>query len=97
MAENGEMSVVGKALLDFTSKWMLPLVLAFVSWQYTEINKLEDRVIELQKVSVTHTELQVTENRMVGLLDLRVKNLADQQEITNKYLKILIDQKSSRP
>jgi hypothetical protein len=97
MAENGEMSVVGKALLDFTSKWMLPLVLAFVSWQYTEINKLEDRVIELQKVSVTHTELQVTENRMVGLLDLRVKNLADQQEITNKYLKILIDQKSGRP
>lgn len=97
MADNGEMSVAGKALLDFSSKWMLPFVIAFVSWQYTEISKLEDRVGALQREAVTHAELQVTEGRMVGLLDLRIKNLADQQEVTNKYLRILIDQKSSRP
>lgn len=93
MADNGEMSVVGKALLDFSSKWMLPFVLAFVSWQYTEISKLEDRVSVLQREAVTHTELQVSENRMVGLLDLRIRALADKQETTNSYLKILIDQK----
>jgi hypothetical protein len=97
MAENGEMSTVGKALLDFSSKWMLPFVLAFVSWQYTEISKLEDRVGALQREAVTHSELQLTESRMVGLLDLRIKNLADQQKVTNEYLRILIDQKASRP
>ncbi|MNC10507.1 hypothetical protein D3C75_581600 [compost metagenome] len=99
MAENGEMSAVGKALLDFGSKYMLPFVLAFVSWQYTEINKLEARVNDLQKVAVTHTELQVTENRMVSLLDLRIRDLAERQEITNGYLKQLIgmQQAKSRP
>lgn len=97
MADNGEMSTVGKALLDFSSKWMLPFVLAFVSWQYTEISKLEDRVSALQKESVSHTELQLSESRMVGLLDLRIKALSDNQETTNKYLRVLIDQKTSRP
>lgn len=97
MADNGEMSTVGKALLDFSSKWMLPFVLAFVSWQYTEISKLEDRVSALQKEAVSHTELQLTESRMVGLLDLRIKALSDNQETTNKYLRVLIDQKTSRP
>ena len=97
MADNGEMSTVGKALLDFSSKWMLPFVLAFVSWQYTEISKLEDRVGVLQREAVTHTELQVSENRMAGLLDLRIKSLADQQQITNDYLKQLIGmQKGAR-
>lgn len=99
MADNGEMSAVGKALLDFAGKWMLPFVLAFVSWQYTEISKLETRVNDLQHVSVTKTELQVTENRMVSLLDLRIRDLAERQEITNGYLKQLIgmQQDKSRP
>lgn len=99
MAETGEMSAVGKALLDFSSKWMLPFVLAFVSWQYTEINTLEKRVNDLQRDAVTHTELQVTETRMVSLLDLRIRDLAERQEITNGYLKQLIgmQQAKSRP
>jgi hypothetical protein len=99
MADNGEMSVVGKALLDFSSKWILPIVLAFVTWQYTEINTLEKRVNDLQREAVTHTELQVTETRMVSLLDLRIRDLAERQEITNGYLKQLIgmQQSKSRP
>lgn len=88
--QNGEMSDVGKALLDFGGKWLLPFVLAFVSWQYTEINKLETRVNDLQHATVTHTELQVTENRLVSLLDLRIRDLTERQEITNGYLKQLI-------
>lgn len=96
MAENGDMSIVGKALLDFSSKWMLPLVLAFVTWQYNEISQLEKRVNDLQHVAVTHTELQVTENRMVSLLDLRIRDLAERQEITNGYLKQLIGMQQTK-
>lgn len=95
MAENGEMSAAGKSLLDFSSKWMLPFVLAFLSWQYTEISKLEDRVILLQREAVTHTELQVSENRMVGLMDVRIKGMTETQDVTNSYLRILIDQKKA--
>ena len=90
MADNGEMSVTGRTLLDFSSKWILPFVLAFVSWQYTEINKLEERVNTLQRESVTHAVLQVTETRWNGLLDLRIKGLEEKQEITNGYLRQLI-------
>lgn len=93
MADNGEMSTVGKALLDFSSKWMLPFVLAFVSWQYTEISNLERRVNDLQRDAVTHTELQMSESRMVNLLDLRVRAFSEKQDNTNKFLQILIDQK----
>jgi len=95
MADNGEMSTVGKALLDFSSKWMLPFVLAFVSWQYTEISKLEDRVGALQREAVTHAELQLSENRMVSLLDLRIKAFSEKQDNTNRFLQILIDQKKA--
>jgi len=99
MADNGDMSVTGRTLLDFSSKWILPCVLAFVSWQYTEINKLEDRVNVLQRESVTHTVLQVTETRWNGLLDLRIKGLEEKQEITNGYLRQLIgmQQQKGRP
>lgn len=99
MAQDGEMSVVGRALLDFSSKWMLPFVLAFLSWQYTEINKLEDRVNTLQRDSVTHQVLQVTENRMTSLLDLRIRDVSEKQEITNGYLRQLIgmQKEKSRP
>lgn len=93
MADNGEMSVVGKALLDFSSKYLLPLVLAFVSWQYTEIRGLEGRVNDLQRQAVTHAELQIVENRWGGLLDLRIKNLSENQNITNGYLRTLIEQR----
>lgn len=90
MADTGEMSVVGRALLDFSSKWILPIVMAFSTWQYTEIGKLEERVNVLQRDSVTHAVLQVTETRWNGLLDLRIKGLEEKQEITNGYLRQLI-------
>lgn len=90
MAQNGESNAVGRALLDFSSKWILPFVLAFVSWQYTEISKLEERVNVLQREAVTHSVLQVTETRWNSLLDLRIRDLSEKQEITNGYLRQLI-------
>ncbi len=92
MSQSGDMSVVGKALLDFGSKWMLPFILAFVSWQYNEIDKLNQRVTQLQKESVTQAALQVTESRVVSYMDVRIGDISARQDLANKYLQILVEQ-----
>lgn len=88
----GEGSAVGKALLDFSSKWILPFILAFVSWQFTEIRNLNDRVTSLQRDSVSHATLQITKQEIFGYMDVRMTDVLARQEQANKYLQILIEQ-----
>jgi hypothetical protein len=99
MAQNGDMSVVGRALLDFSQKWLLPLVMAFGGWQYTEINKLEDRINMLQREAVTQAQLQISENRMSTVFDLKLSrveqkmdSVVEKQEQTNSYLREFIQE-----
>ncbi|MOA12157.1 hypothetical protein D3C78_1321300 [compost metagenome] len=90
MAENGEMSSVGKALLDFSGKWMLPFVLAFAGWMTNETNKLEERINVLQRESVTQTMLQVRDDRLLAQFNTRMGDIVSKQDEANRYLIMLI-------
>lgn len=76
--------------LDFASKFLLPFVLAFVAWQQTEFNKLEDRVYMLQRDAVTEQKLSDVEKRLTTYMDVRISDVAMKQEMTNKYLEMLL-------
>lgn len=77
-------------LLDFASKFMMPFVLAFVTWMFAEIGKLDDRVFQLQRDAVTEQKLSEVEKRLTTYMDVRISDLSMKQDMTNKYLELVL-------
>lgn len=77
-------------LLDMAAKFIMPFVLAFVTWQQTEMWKLDERVFQLQRDAVTELKLSDTEKRLTTYMDVRISDLANKQDMTNKYLELIM-------
>lgn len=76
--------------MDFASKFLLPFILAFITWQQTEMGKLEDRVYVLQRDAVTEQKLSDVEKRLTTYMDVRISDVAMKQDMTNKYLEMVL-------
>ncbi len=89
MAEQSEKSL--NNFLDFSAKFLIPFILAFVTWQQTEMGKLEDRVYVLQRDAVTEQKLSEVEKRLIGYMDVRISDITMKQDMTNQYLKMVLE------
>jgi len=76
--------------IDFSAKFLLPFILAFVTWQQTQMSKLEDRLYVLQRDAVTEQKLSDVEKRLTTYMDVRISDVATKQEMTNKYLDLIL-------
>lgn len=89
MAEQTEKSL--NNFLDFSAKFLIPFILAFVTWQQTEMGKIEDRVYVLQRDAVTEQKLSEVEKRLIGYMDVRISDITMKQDMTNQYLKMVLE------
>src|SRR5574338_376404 len=76
--------------LDMASKFLIPLVVALVTWQQSVITKLEDRVYVIQREAVSETKLQQTETRILSYVDTRLNDLGNKVDLSNQYLHLLL-------
>lgn len=84
-------------MLDFASKFMIPLMVAFIGWQQNEISKLDERIYVIQKEAVSEQKLQQTETRILSYIDNRLADLSNKVELSNQYLHLLLqEQKNNR-
>lgn len=96
-SESGDSKAQVSMLLDMASKFLMPLVIAVVSWQQSVIGKLEDRVYVIQKEAVSEAKLQQTETRILAYVDNRLTDLSNKVDLSNQYLHLLLQaQKGER-
>lgn len=76
--------------LDISSKFIMPFILAFVTWMFTEMGKLDERVFQLQRDAVTEQKLSEVEKRLTTYMDVRISDLSMKQDVTNKYLELVL-------
>ncbi|ADX32034.1 hypothetical protein VL2_gp127 [Pseudomonas phage vB_PaeM_VL12] len=79
-----------KYVLDLAAKFLLPLLMAWATWQQTQIGKVEDRLYALQAVAVTEQKLVATESRILNYLDVRLGDLDKKMEVNQKYSEMII-------
>lgn len=97
MAQSDGQANTFSVFIDFASKFLIPFVMAFVAWQHTEMNKLEDRVYTLQRDAVTEQKLSDVEKRLTTYMDVRISDVAMKQDMTNKYLELLLQTIKDQP
>lgn len=76
--------------IDLASKFMIPLMVAFIGWQQGEISKLDERIYVIQKESVSEQKLQQTEARILSYIDSRLADLSNKVDLSNQYLHLLL-------
>ena len=69
---------------DFIVKLSIPLIVAALGWGFSYINKLEERIYNLQATAVTDQKLQQTEARIMSYLDVRLGDLSTKMELIIK-------------
>ncbi|QNR53883.1 hypothetical protein phiK7A1_095 [Pseudomonas phage phiK7A1] len=70
---------------------LLTMVMAWAGYQQAAINKLDQRVYELQATAVTEGKMAAMEQRITSYVDKSVQSLSANQAVTNKYLEILTE------
>lgn len=78
-------------VVTFVLSTLLTIVMAWAGYQQTAINKLDQRVYELQATAVTEGKMQAMEQRITSYVDKSVQSLSANQAVTNKYLEILTE------
>lgn len=78
-------------IVMFVLSTLLTIVMAWAGVQQNAINKLDQRVYELQATAVTEAKMQAMEQRITSYVDKSVQSLSANQAVTNKYLEILTE------
>lgn len=97
---NNEMYGVAKAILGWVAGAFLMIVTGMVGAAYTDLkerhNKLEERVLVLQKDSITEDKLRDTEARINSNMQREVGFIRQEMSQQNKLLERVIDKLDSR-
>lgn len=78
-------------IVTFVLSTLLTIVMAWAGYQQSAINKLDQRVYELQATAVTEGKMAAMEQRITSYVDKSVQSLSANQAVTNKYLEILTE------
>lgn len=90
MSDNDTQKTQFNVFIDLASKFMIPLMVAFIGWQQGEISKLDERIYVIQKESVSEQKLQQTETRILSYIDSRLADLSNKVDLSNQYLHLLL-------
>ena len=68
---------------------LVPLLFVAMTGMLTWINKMEDRIYDLQRESVTEQKLEATERRITSYLDVRLQDLDNKMQLVIRQLEII--------
>lgn len=83
-----------KVMVDTISKFLIPFLVLGITWQQSQVQRLEDRIYALQATSVTEAKLQNTKQEIISFVDTRIGDIHNkldlvlrQMELQQKYNK----------
>lgn len=85
-----------KSVLSYVAGALLMICVGVISYQQSQINKLDDRLYTLQATTVTEDKLNSAINRLSAEMDTKIVSLRNEQQITNRYLERVMDKLENR-
>ena len=58
-----------KIVVDTISKFLIPFLVLGLTWQHNQVQKLEERIYQLQATAVTEQKLQTTKQEIISFVD----------------------------
>ncbi len=77
-----------KVFIDTISKFLIPFLVLGITWQQNQMQRLEDRIYQLQSVSVTEAKLQTTKLGIISLVDTRIGDLNNEMDLILKQMEL---------
>lgn len=77
-----------KIVVDTISKFLIPFLVLGLTWQYNQVQKLEERIYQLQATAVTEQKLQTTKQEIISFVDTRIGDLNNKMDIILKQLEL---------
>lgn len=91
MMESSETSGLLKGVLNYVAGALLMVCIGVVGFQQSQINKMDDRIYQLQATTVTEDKLNAAMSKLSVDMDNKIGNLKNEQALTNKFLERVID------
>ena len=77
-----------KIVVDTISKFLIPFLVLHLTWQPSQVKKLEERIYQLQATAVTEQKLQTTKQEIISFVDTRIGDLNNKMDIILKQLEL---------
>jgi hypothetical protein len=77
-----------KIVVDTISKFLIPFLLLGITWQHNQVNKLEERMYQLQATAVTEQKLQTTKQEIISFVDTRIGDLNNKMDLILKQMEL---------
>ena len=77
-----------KIVVDTISKFLIPFLVLGLTWQQSQVQKLEERIYHLQATAVTEQKLQTTKQEIISFVDTRIGDLNNKMDIILKQLEL---------
>ena len=77
-----------KIVVDTISKFLIPFLVLGLTWQQSQVQKLEERIYQLQATAVTEQKLQTTKQEIISFVDTRIGDLNNKMDIILKQLEL---------
>lgn len=77
-----------KVALDTISKFLMPFLILGITWQQGQMDKLEERVYQLQATSVTEQKLATTKQEIISFVDTRISDLNNKMDLILKQMEL---------
>jgi|TARA_R110000782_G_scaffold77984_1_gene154397 hypothetical protein len=77
-----------KIVMETISKFLMPFLVLGITWQQGQVQKLEERIYQLQASSVTETKLQSTKLEIISFVDTRIGDLNNKMDLILKQMEL---------
>ena len=77
-----------KVFVDTISKFLIPFLILGITWQHNQVNKLEERIYQLQATAVTEQKLQNTKQEIISFVDTRIGDLNNKMDLILKQMEL---------
>ena len=77
-----------KIVMDTISKFLIPFLVLGITWQQGQVQKLEERIYQLQATTVTETKLQTTKQEIISFVDTRIGDLNNKMDLILKQMEL---------
>lgn len=77
-----------KDMMDMVGKFVIPILVAWISWQQGQMTKLEERIYQLQATSVTESKLLTTKQEIISFLDTRIGDVNNKMDLILKQMEL---------
>jgi hypothetical protein len=77
-----------RIVVDTVSKFLIPFLILGITWQHNQVNKLEERMYQLQATAVTEQKLQTTKQEIISFVDTRIGDLNNKMDLILKQMEL---------